>query len=86
MPKFRKRPVMIEAKLYEEANHDELISWCDGYGITSIPSGEKTIIVPTLEGKMTAKIGDWIIKGIKGEFYPCDPEIFFLTYDLVLED
>jgi hypothetical protein len=41
------------------------------------------ITIPTLEGDHTAKHGDWIIKGVKGEFYPCKPDIFAATYDLV---
>lgn len=44
-----------------------------------------TLTIPTLEGDMTASVGDWIIKGINGEFYPCKPDIFDATYEKVEE-
>jgi hypothetical protein len=44
---------------------------------------EGTLDIPTLEGTMTARAGDWIIKGIKGEFYPVKPDIFLATYEAV---
>lgn len=45
------------------------------------PQGRTYIEIPTLEGVMEANVGDWIIKGIKGEFYPCKPDIFSATYE-----
>jgi hypothetical protein len=56
-------------------------------GITGIyPSCyKKTMVIETLEGNMTANVGDYIIKGVKGEFYPCKPAIFEQTYELVTE-
>ena len=61
----------------------------------SVPSGhpqtyeyicvsETEVLIPTLEGVMTASLGDWIIKGVQGEFYPCKPDIFAATYTLVV--
>ena len=47
-----------------------------------IPSLDGSCLVPTLEGDMTCQINDYIIKGIKGEYYPCKPDIFELTYDM----
>ena len=47
-----------------------------------IPSQDGSCLVPTLEGNMTCQINDYIIKGIKGEYYPCKPDIFELTYDM----
>ena len=44
-----------------------------------------TLVIPTLEGDMTASPGDWIIKGIEGELYPCKPDIFAATYEPVVE-
>jgi len=53
------------------------------------PAGEwgsdRRLVIPTLEGRMIAEPGDWIIKGIKGEFYPCKPDIFEATYEVVGE-
>jgi hypothetical protein len=47
--------------------------------------GTNFLDIETLEGTMTASLGDWIIKGVAGEFYPCKPDIFALTYELVNE-
>ena len=50
------------------------------------PEGRTYLEIPTLEGVMQANVGDWIIKGVNGEFYPCKPDIFAKTYDAVIED
>ena len=78
MPQFRKKPVVIEARLFAEARDGSLLcDWCSG---TSEKSPHE-IQITTLEGTMTADLGDWIIKGVKGEFYPCKPDIFAETYE-----
>ena len=87
--KFRKKPVVIEAVQFIDRPEligelaDFLDETCelkshqeDGYDVSKI-------VIHTLEGDMTASEGDWIIKGIKGEFYPCKPEIFAATYEVV---
>lgn len=81
MAKFRKKPVEIEAKCFTGGNHNALIEWGAEAGIRRAASGR--LIIPTLEGDMTVSIGDWIIKGVQGEFYPCKPDIFEATYDPV---
>lgn len=48
--------------------------------------GSNYIDIPTLEGTMTGRPGDWIIRGVQGEFYPCKPDIFEATYELVSDD
>lgn len=78
MPKFRKKPVVIEAQCLGDGNSDHLAEWSGGH---AMPSG--VVIIPTLEGDHRADIGDWIIQGVKGEFYPCKPDIFAATYELV---
>ena len=84
MKKFRKKPVVVEAEqwLGEEEQKERLLS--EGV-IMTIPSLDGSCLVPTLEGNMTCQLNDYIIKGIKGEYYPCKPDIFELTYDLVEE-
>lgn len=87
--RFRKKPVVIEAVQFRVnekgvGNHIEIATFV-GKTLRVIDMGD-TIIIPTLEGDMEASIGDWIIKGIKGEFYPCKPDIFEATYDLVSAD
>ncbi len=80
--KYRKKPVVIEAEKLCTHNISEIEKWCGGSikGI-SLPIYERCIDIQTLEGEMRAEMGDWIIKGIKGEFYPCKPDIFELTYE-----
>lgn len=75
--KYRKKPVVIEAVQLTINNIDEVLSFCD-----KVKSHPLTgVVIETLEGDMTASLGDYIIKGVKGEFYPCKPDIFELTYE-----
>lgn len=86
MPMFRKKPVVIEARQYanDDTSYDTL-HWVNdgqlkrGRDLATWDCDE--MIIPTLEGGHVASPGDWIIKGIAGEFYPCKPEIFEATYD-----
>lgn len=79
--KYRKKPVVIEAVQWTGKNFDRLTLFCNKIKSAYIPTGELTI--ETLEGNMTASIGDYIIKGVKGEFYPCKPDVFEATYEEV---
>lgn len=77
----RKRPIEVEAMLWTGDNYGEIIRWSNeiwGYD----PSGG-TLSIHTLEGIMTANKGDYIIKGVLGEFYPCKPKIFDSTYEVI---
>ena len=80
--KFKNKPVIIEAVQFTGGNGHELVKW-SSYGFRLYVNSAKTIKIPTLEGTMTAQVGDWIIKGKKGEFYPCKPDIFEQTYEKV---
>lgn len=75
--KFRKKPVVIEAVQWQGDNLHELIAFI-GEHLRTDASG---LIINTLEGQMFASPGDWIIKGVQGEFYPCKPDIFQQTYE-----
>ena len=77
--KFQKKPVIIEAVQFTGDNVD-FIKEFTNYN-SSICNDELNI--HTLEGNMIARVGDWIIKGVKGEFYPCKPDIFENTYEEV---
>jgi hypothetical protein len=82
MPKFRKKPVVIEATQYVHdhgghGNYDEVADLVDGWKDLDTP------FIATLEGEMIVSNGDWIITGVKGERYPCKPDIFEATYDPV---
>lgn len=89
MAKFRKRPVVIEAFQFLEGhtNTDRRVpQWfADGVLKGEIQAHEDCINIITLEGMMRADINDWIIRGVKGEIYPCKPDIFAATYEPVLD-
>jgi len=77
--KYRKKPVVIEALQWNGQNKSEISEFTRG-----IASFKKSLVyIKTLEGTMTAKIDDYIVKGVHGEFYPCKPNIFQKTYDLI---
>ena len=75
--KFRKKPVTVEAIQWTGTNIEELLAFDPAIALYE---GKDSLYVPTLEGNMEASKGDWIIKGVKGEFYPCKPDIFEATY------
>ncbi len=83
--RFRKKPVVIEAIQWNGSNFIELLSLYGEsiHGAYEI-SGHR-LLIPTPEGNHIANIGDWIIKGIKGESYPCKPDVFAQTYEEVRE-
>lgn len=80
---FVKRPVEIQAIQFDKTNGAEIARWCSGTVIKDPLERPAYLAIPTLEGTMTAQVGDWIIRGVKGEFYPCKPDIFEATYQLV---
>ena len=84
MQKFVKKPVVIEAIQYDGANITEIENFV-GVKLPSVwLSVEDTqLLIPTLEGDMKVSKGDYVIKGIKGEFYPCKPDVFKSTYNAV---
>ncbi len=77
MGKYRKKPVEIEAVIWAGGNFDELKT----LGLSSLRTIDSKLVIPTLEGEMLASLGDYIIKGVKGEFYPCKPDIFEMSYE-----
>ena len=79
MALFRKKPVVVEANRLTKSNSDALAVWC---GATTFEDSYD-ILIPTLEGEMRATEGDWIIRGLKGAFYPCKPDIFEASYGAV---
>jgi hypothetical protein len=83
---YRKKPVVIKAVKYD-GNFRCLdifaISEVSHFIVSKDEEGKQCIKIPTLEGEMTALIGDYIIRGVKGEYYPCKPDIFEMTYESV---
>ena len=87
MQKFVKKPVVIEAVQYNGTNITEIESFVGAKLSTIMSSVEDTqLVIPTLEGYMKVSKGDYVIKGIKGEFYPCKPDVFEKTYDVVEDE
>lgn len=83
MPKYRKKPVIIEAVTWDGSQESaQEINQFNG-GKFWVINDNRQMKIPTLEGIMLADVGDYIIKGIKGEFYPCKPNIFVATYEKV---
>ena len=81
--KFRKKPVEIEAVVWDN-NFDEIFQFMDADNNLGIVGFTGDVLnIRTLEGIMDAQPGDYVIKGVKGEFYPCKPDIFEMTYDVV---
>jgi hypothetical protein len=88
MGKFRKKPVVIDAmQLTPECDLDQLCEFMGGEAKRNIDFSinyvNRFVVIQTLEGSMTARLGDWIIKGLAGEYYPCKPDIFEKTYEAV---
>lgn len=80
MPMFRKKPVVIEAvQFFNGIQPSEFAQDVVEGRVRYTESG--TMLIQTLEGAMEASNGDWIIRGIKGELYPCKPDIFAATYE-----
>jgi hypothetical protein len=80
---FRKKPVVINAVLWD-GNLTTVERLGTYSGTVSQDLGAKSLQIETLEGVMTAQVGDWIIRGVKGELYPCKPDIFAATYEPAL--
>jgi len=89
VPQFRKKPVVIEARQFDGTREsaDDICPWAGAqFRFAPEPTPDRKalipqLVIPTLEGDMRAEPGDWIIKGTKGEFYPCKPDIFEAIYD-----
>lgn len=100
MAKFRKKPVVIEAVQLPEVNDDvsdDALRFVEEANAAIpgmiLPAGpicnhpvDGGVIIRTLEGDMRGDPGDWLIRGVKGEIYPCKPDIFAATYEPVPDD
>lgn len=84
--KYRKKPVVIEAAHLTREGAHEVATWCGGRVVEEAKASDPTDVylgldIPTLEGIMRASVGDYVIRGVQGEFYPCKPDIFAATYE-----
>lgn len=82
---YTKRPVTIEARQTGQCYDEDcsILAWCGGmhYHPDAIEGTDVLFFIPTLEGEMEVTTGDWVIRGVAGEFYPCKPAIFEQTYE-----
>ena len=82
---YRKKPVVIEARRLQTRTATSIAQWCGGSTYNEAPGGCPDILIDTLEGTMEAKPGDWVIRGVAGEHYPCKDLIFRATYEAVTQ-
>lgn len=82
--KYRKKPVIVEVMRFTDATKDRVFNWVTCNKSAEFFDGRPILKIQTLEGVMTVDIGDYVIKGVKGEFYPCKPDIFEQTYEKVI--
>lgn len=82
--KFRKKPVVIEA-IQWDGKLPTIEKLLEGSTCKSVEQDlcDPALVIETLEGKMRAEVGDWVIRGVKGELYPCKPDVFEQTYEKV---
>jgi len=90
MFKAKKKPIIVEVILWLGSNWEEInnflprdLWWLEDGSLVNQTNLYQPIILKTLEGKMKVEVGDYIIKGVRGEFYPCKPDVFEKTYELV---
>jgi hypothetical protein len=90
--KYRKKPVVVEAVQWSGSNWHEMLAWAEWEDsadarslarLSFLSTSGDLLRIRTLEGTMTASPGDWVIRGVVGEFYPCKPDIFEATYEEV---
>lgn len=85
---YRKRPVTVRAVKWTGDNFDEIREFVKGQPLTLYKNtyGLTRLVVETLEGDMRAEVGDYIICGVRGEYYSCKPDIFSETYEVIGND
>lgn len=85
MKNYRKKPVVIQAIQFDGSNSGEILAAIgnaqDATRMFESGSNDPILVIHTLEGSMTVSKNDWVIKGVKGEYYPCKPDIFEATYE-----
>lgn len=82
--KYRKKPVEVEVMEFTDKDKDRVFNWVTCSRSAEWIDNKPVLFIHTLEGKMRADLGDYIIKGVNGEFYPCKPDIFEKTYEEVV--
>ena len=85
--KFIKKPIVIEAIQFTGQSSITAMQnvWMNFQHLSEYRHESRTLVIKTPEGPLNASLNDWVIKGVKGEFYPCKPDIFEATYELPTE-
>ena len=78
MARYKTKPVEIEAVEYTGVMTSELANFCNQFGLTG-----NGLVITTLEGRMLVSPGDFVVKGLRGEFYPCKPDVFHKKYERI---
>ena len=84
MPFYIKKPIVVEAMEIINTGND-LLAFCPDIKRFAMFGGKPSVLINTLEGEMWASVGDYIIKGVEGEYYPCKRSIFHATYDPLIK-
>ncbi|MBF0793326.1 hypothetical protein [Mammaliicoccus lentus] len=84
----RKKPIEVEVMQFTDESIDKILEWGEGKITPNVPPMFFTdyLSIDTLEGTMRVNYKDYIVKGVEGEFYPCKPDIFHKTYELIEEE
>lgn len=85
----KKKQAVIEAMQFTDTDKDRVFRWASSLQANVYPAfrdGKPVLLIPTLEGEMICSIGNYVVRGVKGEFYPVKPEIFEATYERVDDD
>lgn len=88
--RYRKKPVEITAMRFDGDNADVIVQWIDREDGRHTPAAwdpaSGVLSIGTLEGNMRVSVGDYVIRGVQGEYYPCKPRIFRATYEAVSDE
>lgn len=83
--KFRTRPVVIDAIQWTGENAADVLVFCEFNCSCGLLDDKRVVTLATREGPMVAQVGDWIVRGVEGELYPCAPDTFKATHEAVAE-
>jgi hypothetical protein len=87
--KYKKKPVVVEAVQFTHESKNQVFNWASEINMNVYPTyieGLPVIMIPNQEGELVLSFGDWLIKGLNNELYPCAPDIFEKTYEECKED
>ena len=84
--RYRHRPIVVEAKQWTRTNLGEVFGWLKVFGGNATATTASQLVIPTKHGKVTCEPGDYVVKGLNNEFFPCKPDAFKEKYELLRDD